>query len=572
MEQVTSARPATDAAPPYVLVDQHCLDLTTRQSGHLKLSFSSTVWDSEFYLVIDLYSAANSVHPAGHVGWWKWPLEIKGDLGVEIAKGPDGFTVTFEGAAPHEFWKNPDFLGLEEAVIAVHVVLRPVISEAVRFDDILYLYNASTALEAARQTRQELEHPRDAAPSVPCFVWPRQSMVHLVATNVFERDAVGNFIFSMYRLLRANALPCQLYASYFDPALRGSILNTCELLDAASEDDLVLVHFSIFDPWLPRLGTLPSKKILYFHNITPPRFLQVYDAEFANHCADGLAQLKHLEGFDALMANSRCSALVLHESAAKAQAKRAPRESHFQPSHGPFEEASRLLEKALAAWQAQEEKPQEVTASPPLIGIKDWSSIPPQSIDLPPQKTLLLYVGRIAPHKRIEDLFALFDRYRVLNPDSALLLVGGARFGSYVGFLRYLIDNEHAKLKNHIHFFDSVSDGQLKTIYQRCAALVTMSEHEGFCVPLIEAMAFDKPVFAYAEEAVLETLGHSGRAFHTKDFEAIAADLQQVLTTPWMEQRILLDQRQRLSEISAQADGQILWSVLEKVMFGARVV
>ncbi len=53
-----------------------------------------------------------------------------------------------------------------------------------------------------------------------------------------------------------------------------------------------------------------------------------------------------------------------------------------------------------------------------------------------------------------------------------------------------------------------------------------MSEHEGFCVPVVEAMTFDKPVFAFAEEAVLETLGRSGRVFYAKEFDAIAADLQ----------------------------------------------
>jgi len=69
---------------------------------------------------------------------------------------------------------------------------------------------------------------------------------------------------------------------------------------------------------------LPSKKILYFHNITPPRFLQVYDAEYADHCADGIAQLKHLERFDLLMANSISSARVLQSVAAKNHAGHPP--------------------------------------------------------------------------------------------------------------------------------------------------------------------------------------------------------------------------------------------------------
>ncbi len=78
------------------------------------------------------------------------------------------------------------------------------------------------------------------SPSVPWFVWPRQSMVHLVSTNVFERDAVGNFALSLHRLFRANGIACQLYASHFDPALRETIRHTCELFTAVAEDDVVL--------------------------------------------------------------------------------------------------------------------------------------------------------------------------------------------------------------------------------------------------------------------------------------------------------------------------------------------
>jgi glycosyltransferase involved in cell wall biosynthesis len=572
MDQMMATKPAADAPLPYVVVDQQWIDLTSHGSGQLKLSFAPSVWDSELFLVIDLYSAANPVHPAGHIGWWKWPLEIKGDLTAEVTKTADGFAVTFDDLAPEEFWKNPDFSGLDEPVVAVHLVLRPVISEAVRFDDILYLYNSPTALEAAHNRCQEFDNPKTAAPSVSWYGWPRQTVVHLVSTNVFERDAVGNFALSVYRLLRSNGVPCQLYADNFDPTLRGTIRHTCELFTAASESDLLFMNFSIFDPWLPRLVELSAKRILYFHNITPPRFVQIYDAEYADHCADGIAQLKHLHRFDALMANSISSARLLQQAAAKAQGKKESPEPHFEPSTGPFEEASRLLQKAVATLKAQSQEPLEVTTSPPMIGARDWDSVAAEPIELPPQGTLLLYVGRIAPHKRVEDLFDLFDRYRAFNPDSALLVVGSARFDGYVGFLRYLLNHEYAHLRDDIHFHDGVSDGQLKTLYERSSAFVTMSEHEGFCVPVVEAMAFDKPVFAYADEAVLETLGHSGRVFFSKDFDAIASDLDAVLSNPWIERLIVASQRARMAEIVEQAAGQALWSVLEKVLYGARTL
>ena len=538
MEQVADLKQASEARLPYVLVDKQRLDLTTSDRGELRISFSSSVWDSELFLVIDLYSAAHPVHPEGHVGWWKWPLDFKGDLSVEVVRGDDAYSVTFNGEAPREFWKNPDYSGVEEPVIALHVVLRPVISEAVRFDDVLYLYNAGDALAVDSGRRRQLDHPQGWVTSSPWFVWPRESTIHLVSTNAFERDAVGNFALGLHRLFRANGIPCQLYASQFDPALRETVRHTCELFDRATEDDVVLVNFSIFEAWLPRLAQLPAKKVLYFHNITPARFLQVYDAEYADHCTDGLKQLECFRDFDALLANSTSSACVLQAAASD-------------------DESQEVL---------------DVTIGPPTVGRKPWHEIAAEAVELPPQTTKLLYVGRIAPHKRIEDLFALFESYRNLDPDSALLVVGAARFEGYIGFLRYLLNNEYADLKQDIHFLESVSDGQLKTLYQECDAFVTMSEHEGFCVPLLEAMTFDKPVYAFAEEAVTETLGRCGRVFYTKDFGAIAADLRSVLTTTWKRRSIAATQRERMKQIVEQADGRVFWSMLEKVIYGARSV
>lgn len=538
MEPMTAIKKALETSLPYVLVDEQRLDLTVHNTAELKLSFAASVWDSEWFLVIDLYSAANPVHPAGHVGWWKLPLEDKGDISVEVSKGADGFNVAFDGVAPEEFWKNPEYLGVDEPVIQLHVVLRPLVSEAVRFDDIIHIYNSPDALHESEERRKQLDHPSGGALSAPWYVWPRESMIHLVSTNAFERDAVGNFALSLYRLFRANGIACQLYASNFDPTLRGTIRHTCELFTTAGEDDVLLMNFSIFEQWMPCLAQLPSKKVLYFHNITPPRFLQVYDAEYAAHCAAGMAQLKQLSHFDARMANSTSSA--------------------------------RVLDKLMS--EAPSVKPTDVVTSPPIIGAKAWHDVLSEPIDLPPQPTLLLYVGRMAPHKRIEDLFALFQSYHRLDPDSALLVVGGARFDGYVGFLRYLLNNEYADIKDHIHFHDGVSDGQLKTLYERCSAFVTMSEHEGFCVPVVEAMAFDKPVFAYADEAVVETLGRTGRVFYSKDFEAIAHDMRAVLSTTWKQRLIVSGQRERLKQIVHNAVGRAFWAVLEKVLYGARSV
>jgi hypothetical protein len=91
-------------------------------------------------------------------------------------------------------------------------------------------------------------------------------------------------------------------------------------------------------------------------------------------------------------------------------------------------------------------------------------------------------------------------------------------------------------------------------------------------VPVVEAMTFDIPVFAFAEEAVLETLGRSGRVSYSKEFDAMAADLRSVLTTSWKQRSIVAAQRERMKQIVNQADGQVFWSTLERVVYGARPI
>ena len=129
---------------------------------------------------------------------------------------------------------------------------------------------------------------------------------------------------------------------------------------------MLLVNFSIFDPWLPRLVELPSKKILYFHNITPPRFLQVYDAEYAAHCADGIAQLKLPRPLR--RADGQLDQLGPACCRNWPRRRQEARPSRIRARDGPFDEASRLLEKVVVELESHAEQPLDVTTSPPIIG------------------------------------------------------------------------------------------------------------------------------------------------------------------------------------------------------------
>ena len=134
-----------------------------------------------------------------------------------------------------------------------------------------------------------------------------------------------------------------------------------------------------------------------------------------------------------------------------------------------------------------------------------------------------LFVGRIAPNKKIEDHIRLAEHYkRYVDAYYRFIFVG--RYDAvprYYATIRALIA-EYQMLPDRFFFTGPVPDEELAVYYRQAAVYVSLSEHEGFCVPLLEAMAADVPVLAYAAAAVPETLGGAGVQFAPKDLEYAA--------------------------------------------------
>src|SRR5262249_24147861 len=134
-----------------------------------------------------------------------------------------------------------------------------------------------------------------------------------------------------------------------------------------------------------------------------------------------------------------------------------------------------------------------------------------------------LFVGRIAPNKKIEDHIRLAEHYkRYIDWHYRFIFVG--RYDvvpRYYSMIRALMA-QYRLLNERFIFAGPVADDELEVYYRHAAVYISMSEHEGFCVPLLEAMAADVPVMAYAAAAVPDTLGDAGMQFNTKNFECAA--------------------------------------------------
>jgi glycosyltransferase involved in cell wall biosynthesis len=169
----------------------------------------------------------------------------------------------------------------------------------------------------------------------------------------------------------------------------------------------------------------------------------------------------------------------------------------------------------------------------------------------------LLYVGRYAPNKCQHELVETLAHYLRIDPEARLILVGsGDPEDPYVRMIQRTIDKH--RVREHVVLAGHVSASELQAYYQTAHLFWSMSEHEGFCVPLIEAMWFDVPVLAFRAAAIEETLGGAGMTFDQKDdLEMVAALAQRIVSEKHVNESLLRVQRERrqtfLPEVVSQA-------------------
>ena len=173
----------------------------------------------------------------------------------------------------------------------------------------------------------------------------------------------------------------------------------------------------------------------------------------------------------------------------------------------------------------------------------------------------LLFVGRLAPNKRHDRLIATFGCYqRHCNPDSRLVIAGGV--GGAETYKALLLGDAYVWAARNVVFTDFMDDANLRACYATASAFVCMSDHEGFCAPLLEAMAWHVPVFAWAAGAVPETLDGAGVLFEKgTPPETMAETIHRVLSDPALRAAVVKKQDERLARFRARD----AWAELREV-------
>lgn len=333
-------------------------------------------------------------------------------------------------------------------------------------------------------------------------------------------DAIGDSARSVRDMLRGAGHESDLFAMTIDEDLRGDVRPFSD--PAAREGHVTIFHFALPSPMTAAFASLPGARVLQYHNITPAEFFAPYDPGLFRLAALGRQELKTLAGrVDLALGDSEFNRQELDALG-------------FSPT-GVFPVAVNTARITGAPRRPALEK----ILADGLINI--------------------LFVGRIVPNKRIEDHIRLAEVYkRYVDSYYRFIFVG--RYDGvprYYAQVRALIE-EYRMLPDRFWFTGPVPDEDLAAFYRWADVYVSLSEHEGFCVPLVEAMAADVPVLAYAAGAVPETLGGAGVLFSPRDLELAAEAMGMLVYDRPFRESVIAGQRQRLEAFApARLEAQL---------------
>src|SRR4051794_19424858 len=339
-------------------------------------------------------------------------------------------------------------------------------------------------------------------------------IIHQWVPAAHRGDAIGDSARKVRELLRRMGHASELFALTIDDDLRNDVRPFTD--PGSTRGDVTIFHFALPSPMTAAFAALTGAKILQYHNITPPAFFAPYDANLFRLAALGRRELATLAGHvDLALGDSNFNRQELEALGF---------------------EATDVMPIAVNTAR--------ITGAPPRPALERI---------LRDGLVNILFVGRIVPNKKIEDHIRLAEMYkRYVDSYYRFIFVG--RYDGvprYYDQIRALIA-EYRMLPDRFWFTGPVPDEDLAAFYRWADAYVSLSEHEGFCVPLVEAMAADVPIVAYAAGAAPETLGGAGLLFEPKDLELAAELLGTVVYDREVRTRVLQGQRARLRSFAPE--------------------
>ncbi|MEQ1871144.1 MAG: glycosyltransferase [Vicinamibacterales bacterium] len=344
--------------------------------------------------------------------------------------------------------------------------------------------------------------------------------VHQVLATLGYGDAIGHEVLGIQRVLRASGYESDIFVETADPRLEALTRDYRELVDASHADNLLLHHFSIGSKASRTAYALPDRMALIYHNITPPEYFAAVHRTLARQCFRGRREIHaYVDRCDLAMGDSEFNRLDLERLGFTRTAVLpvVPDLAHLD---------------SPADWFVAKQFDDE------------WTNI--------------VFVGRVIANKKIEDVIGAFHAYHTrFNPRSRLLIVGVfSLFERYFAALTHLVQELGLST---VHFTGHVSDAELIAYYEVADLFLCASEHEGFCVPLVEAFYKQVPVLAYAATAVPSTMDGAGVLYDDKSPMRVATLMDAILSDTDLQDTIVRHQLDAVERLEAKDfDGTLL--------------
>jgi glycosyltransferase involved in cell wall biosynthesis len=349
-------------------------------------------------------------------------------------------------------------------------------------------------------------------------------------------DAIGNHVLRIRDTLREEGYESEIFADDIHPPMRRHARHFLDFRAPAGDRGVhLLYHLSTGSRMAAWMAGQPVPVAVDYHNITPAEYFEQWQPEAAQVAREARGEMRRLASATAYcLADSSYNAAELAE------------EGYPEPAVVPI----------LIDFAEYEAAPDDATLTRLRRPVENGG-------------TRWLFVGRVAANKCQHDVIAAFAVYRRLfDPRARLSIVGLRGHLLYARALERLADE--LDVAGAVEFTDAVKFPQLLAHYRAADVFVSLSEHEGYCVPLIEAMHFGVPAVAFASTAVPETVGDAGLLLADKDPLAVAVGVHRVLTDEALRKGMIEAGHRRVEHFSLANNRRRLLDALEPRIAGGR--
>jgi glycosyltransferase involved in cell wall biosynthesis len=341
-------------------------------------------------------------------------------------------------------------------------------------------------------------------------------------------DAIGDTAFHMKRFFLSQGFRSEIYCLTRDDGLEKDARLFSEFPEPGPSD-VTILHFALASPLSKAFGDLPSRRVILYHNLTPPEFFESYSQEMARISRIGREDLISLvPRVNLALADSEFNRRELVQVGFK--------KTHVFPLFVDFGKYEKPMSRFLYDFFRDD-------------------------------RINILFVGRIVPNKRIDDLIRVVFYYKkYISPLVRLIVVGKtSSLPKYYESLVNLADEFYLK-PEEICFTGHLPDEDMFSLYKAADVFLSMSEHEGFGLPFIESMVFDLPIVAYDCTAVPYTLDGAGVLIRNKKVDYVAELVFEVVHNQALKKKIIRGQRKSLERFKQVDHREFLLHMVQEFM------